>query len=132
MNNRTLTYKDSRKLPAAALILILLLPGCLHASGEQKKDRIKRNNMSEKQSTVPGEFLIILNDGGFEADIRKCFSDIKIDSISRISRNVYKVTVPEDITIESMQETADKCSIVKLVQPNYVYHALPRKPDIKK
>ena len=111
---------------------LMLFTGSLDASGEQKKDTIKRNNMSEKQSTVPGEFLIILNDGGFEADIRKCFSDIKIDSISRISRNVYKVTVPEDITIESMQDTADKCSIVKLVQPNYVYHALPRKPGIKK
>ena len=132
MNSYTQTNKDSCKLPAAALILILLLPGCLPASGEQKKDIIKRNNMSEKQSTVPGEFLIVLKDGGFEADIRKCFSDIKIDSINRISRNVYKVTVPEEISIESMQETADKCSMVKLVQPNYVYHALPRKPGLKK
>lgn len=117
----------SRRYSVILILFTVLLSGCLHAAEEQKINDTKRGTMTEKQSVVPGEYLVTLAEKGNESDIRQCFSGVDINSITKIRGNVYRIVVPETTRFESLQEQVKKCPIVERIQPNYIYRSSPFK-----
>jgi len=76
---------------------------------------------SSRQTRVPGEYLVTLVPGAHSKAIADLYGRFGIKSIKDLGNHLFLVSFTEDPGPARMEELRGQNTLVKAVQPNFVY-----------
>jgi hypothetical protein len=109
---------------ASVVVVSIALAACSHtASTTLLAATPSERVLSERQSRVPGEYVVTLGAGENSGVISERYGHLGIKSISPLGGVMFLLNLTNDPGPQEMQALISADSRIKAVQPNYIYRA---------
>lgn len=102
----------------------LLVAGCTDSTNQKNMEPRTITTQPAMKNRVPGQYIVILKEGGSSETLTEVFIQYGIQSIKDLSRDRYVITLEQDPGPEEISKKAATSTEIEYVQPNYIYRTM--------
>ncbi|MCP4410773.1 MAG: hypothetical protein GY807_24135 [Gammaproteobacteria bacterium] len=109
-------YLDLLRLATGIVVLVVMsVTSCAETA------QTESNPLSESDNRVPGEYILVLEQGDADEIVRRLYSDYTVQSIKDLGRRRFLIKLEHDPGPDIVTKKATESNDIKWAQPNYKY-----------